>query len=300
MRTLPLLLALAVSPLLGQAPPVQAPVDADRVETYRSVDGYDLRLWIYQPSDHAPSKKAPAVVFFFGGGWNGGSPKQFSPHSRYLASRGMVAIVADYRVKTRHGVPAKECAVDAKAAMRWVRAHAAELGVDPERLAAGGGSAGGHLAAATALLPEHDAPDADRSVSHVPNALALFNPALIMAPAPGFEAYEKRRAEWEARIGAPAESFSPFHHLKKALPPTIIFHGKEDMTVSYNSAEGFCDKARELGAACELVGYKDAAHGFFNHGRGDGSHFRDTLRRTDQFFAALGWISGPPTLSAAD
>src|SRR5690606_17083148 len=116
-------------------------------------------------------------------------------------------------VKSRQGVEAKECVIDAKAAMRWIRAHAAKLGIDPNRLAAAGGSAGGHLAAAVATLPDHDA--ADRSVSTVPNALALFNPVTILASAPGFEAYEKRRAEMEKRFGAGAESMSPYHHLTK-------------------------------------------------------------------------------------
>lgn len=295
MRTLLLFVIAAVS-LPAQAPELKAPTDADRVETYRSADGSDLRLWIYQPDGHASEQKKPAVVFFFGGGWNGGTPTQFSPHSRYLASRGMVAMVADYRVKSRQGVQAKECVIDAKAAMRWIRAHANDLGIDPNRLAAGGGSAGGHLAAAVATLSEHDAPNADRSISTVPNALVLFNPATILAAAPGFEAFEKRRAELEARFGAGAESMSPYHQLTKNLPPTIVFHGKEDTTVSYNTAEGFCDKAKQLGARCELVGYEDAGHGFFNHGRGDGSHYTDTVRRMDAFFASLGWLSGAPTI----
>jgi len=302
MRT-PLLFLLAALPLFGQAeqaPPLKTPDDADRVEIYRSVDGYDLRLWIYEPAGHSAGAKTPAVVFFFGGGWRGGSPTQFAPHSRYLASRGMVAMVADYRVKSRHDTPAKECVIDAKAAMRWIRSHARELGVDPDRLAAGGGSAGGHLAAALATLPDHDAPDADRSISHRPAALALFNPALIMASAPGFEAYEKRRAEYEERIGAPVESFSPYHHMTKDLPPTIIFHGKEDITVRYSTAEGYCDKANELGARCELVGYDDAGHGFFSQGRGDGSHYIDTVGRMDSFFALLGWLSGPPTVAPTE
>ena len=294
------LVILAALPLAAQTSVLKTPNDANRVETYRTVDDYELRLWIYEPENHRPGDKAPGVVFFFGGGWNNGSPTQFAPHARYLASRGMVAITADYRVRSRHGVEARECVIDAKAAIRWVRSHASQLGVDPKRLAAGGGSAGGHLAAALATLRDHDAPDADRSVSPVPNALALFNPALVLAPAPGFEAYEKRRAEMERRMGAPAESVSPYHHLKKGLPPTIIFHGKEDVTVSYATAEAFCDKAQKVGARCELVGYDDAGHGFFNFGRGDNAHFADTLRRTDAFFASLGWLKGAPTATPTE
>ena len=293
MRAL-LLLLLVVLPVSSQQAELRTPNNADRIETYRTIDGYDLRLWIYEPEDHSGSAKAPAIVFFFGGGWRGGSPTQFSPHSRYLASRGMVAIVADYRVLDRQGTKANECVVDAKAAIRWIRAHAADLGIDPDRLAAGGGSAGGHVAASVTTLPEHDTPDADRSISHVPNALALFNPVVMLAPSPG----EKRLpVGFEERMGASLESMSPYHHLKEGLPPTIIFHGTDDKLVGIDTVRAFCNKARQVGSRCELNEYEGARHGFFNYRRrGDNSHYVDTVRRMDVFFASLGWLQGKPTL----
>jgi acetyl esterase/lipase len=274
--------------------------DASRVETYKSIDGTDLKLWIFEPKGHAASDKTPAIVFFFGGGWRNGSPTQFVEHSKYLASRGMVAMVADYRVDSRQHVTANKCVEDAKAAMRWVRANALELGIDPNRLAAGGGSAGGHLAAAVATLPGHDGPPVNQDISPVPNAMALFNPAVVLAPAGGFEQYVKSIDNLTQRMGAPLESMSPYHHIHAGMPPAIIFHGKADTTVPYATAEAFCRKMQENGNRCELNGYEDMKHGFFNYGRDDKAPYRSTVRKMDEFFISLGWLEGKPTMQPTE
>ena len=85
-------------------------------------------------------------------------------------------MTADYRVSSRHGTQVVHCVADGKSAVRWIRANAKRLGVDAERIAAGGGSAGGHVAACTGVISGLDAPDEDTSLSSVPNAMALFNP----------------------------------------------------------------------------------------------------------------------------
>ncbi len=92
-------------------------------------------------------------MFFFGGGWENGTIKAFEPQARYFAGRGLVTARADYRVKSRHGVTPKECVDDARAAVAWFRQNAAKLGVDPNRIVASGGSAGGRIAACTTLRP---------------------------------------------------------------------------------------------------------------------------------------------------
>jgi acetyl esterase/lipase len=224
-------------------------------------------------------------VFFFGGGWTSGSPTQFEGQSRHLAARGMVAIVADYRVKTRHGAKPADCVSDAKACVRWVRANAARLGVDPNRIAAGGGSAGGHLAAATATLPGLDTADDDKKVSGVPDALVLFNPGLVMAPFPGLDLKGFGAGLDKARFGCEPEEISPIHHVKKGAPPTIIFHGKADSTVPYATAEKFAQVMKSVGSRCELVGYEGQPHGFFNKAKYD-----ETLAATDAFLTSLGYL----------
>src|SRR6185503_1822467 len=120
---------------------------------------------------HKPTDKSPAIVFFFGGGWTNGSPGQFEEHCKHLGSRGLVAITADYRVASRQQVKAVSCVADAKSAIRYVRKEAARLGIDPDRIVAGGGSAGGHIAACTGTIDGFDEAGEDKSISSVPNAM---------------------------------------------------------------------------------------------------------------------------------
>jgi acetyl esterase/lipase len=286
-----LLLAGFVLPAQAQRPGYPPEIPDARTEVYRSVGDVALQAWIFEPSGHSSEDPRPAIVFFFGGGWNGGSPGQFRAHAAYLAERGMVAILADYRVRSRHGTLANVAVSDAQAAVRWVRANAERLGVDPSRIAAGGGSAGGHLAAATAMLAWHGEPDtADRS-GEAPNALVLFNPVLITAPVPGLSEAEVQKLEnMRSRFGAEPASMSPFHNVRSGLPPTIIFHGHADKTVPYRHAELFTAAMKAAGNRCELVGYPDQGHGFFNAHRQDNAAYRDTTRRMDVFLVELGWL----------
>ncbi|MCH2397777.1 MAG: alpha/beta hydrolase, partial [Pirellulales bacterium] len=106
---------------------------------YKSTDNARLHLHCFFPPNHRSSDKRPAIVFFFGGSWINGTPQQFVRHCRHLASRGMVGITAEYRVKSRHGTSPFECVQDGKSAIRWLRRQATQLGIDQERIAAGGG-----------------------------------------------------------------------------------------------------------------------------------------------------------------
>ena len=146
--------------------------------TYKKTKQADLEIVVHYPPGWKETDKRPAIVFFFGGGWTSGSVKQFETQAAHLAGRGMVAARADYRIKSKHGVTPKECVEDAKSAVRWIRQNAAKLGVDPDRIVAAGGSAGGHIAACTALAPGLEAEGEDTAVSSKPNALVLFNPVL--------------------------------------------------------------------------------------------------------------------------
>jgi len=262
------------------------------VETYKTIDGTKLNLYVYNPAGHKPTDKRPAIVFFFGGGWTNGSPGQFEQHCKHLAERGMVAITADYRVGSRNQVKAVECVKDAKSAIRYVRQNAGRLGVDPNRIAAGGGSAGGHLAAAIALIKEFDESTEDPSISSVPNALALFNPAVVLAPAEGLKSIDEERvSSLKERMGVEPKALSPLHHVKAGAPPTIIFHGKADTTVPYVTVELFTKAMTDAGNKCTLVGYEGQAHGFFNYGRGNGNeYYNKTVAALDDFLAGLGYI----------
>jgi acetyl esterase/lipase len=270
-------------------------IDGAKEITYKTVDGTKLNLWIFKPENHKSTDNAPAIVFFFGGGWNAGSPTQFVKHCEYLSARGMVAIVADYRVKSRHGVTAKVCVSDAKSAIRWIRENASELGVDGNRIAAGGGSAGGHLAAACATLPKFDEEDENKSISSKPNALVLFNPALILAPIDDVnKEWNEKMAGLEERMGTKPENISPYHNMPGKLPPTIIFHGTADKTVPFLSVELFTERMHEFGNECTLFGYQGEPHGFFNYGKNSNAAFVDTVHKMDEFLVSLGYLKAPP------
>ncbi len=120
-----------------------------KIVPYKHLNKGTLSLHIFNPKNHRITDSRPAIIFFHGGGWNSGSIKQFYKQSQYLAEKGMVAISAEYRLKNKHGTTPNESVKDAKSAMRWLRSHAEELGINPNMIAAGGGSAGGQIAAAT-------------------------------------------------------------------------------------------------------------------------------------------------------
>jgi len=272
-------------------------IDGAEEITYKTVDKIKLNLWIFTPENHKSTNNAPAIIFFFGGGWNTGSPAQFVKHCEYLSARGMVAIVADYRVKSRHGVPASICVSDAKSAIRWVRGNASQLGVDSNRIAAGGGSAGGHLAAACATLPKFDDENENKSISSKPNALVLFNPALVLAPVDvqNMKINEKM-AGLEERMGTKPENLSPYHNIAGTLPPTIIFHGTGDETVPFVTVQLFTKRMHESGNKCTLVAYEGESHGFFNYGKNSNAVFFDTLHKMDEFLVSLGYLKAPPEI----
>ncbi len=290
---------------------------------YKTIGTRELCLWQIggNPNggdDKSGSSKSPAIVFFFGGGWTSGTPEQFLPQATYLASRGMTTFVADYRVASRDKVKAATCVEDAKSAVRWLRANADKLAIDPNRICAAGGSAGGHIACATALLPGFDAKSDDLSVSCIPNALALFNPAVVLAPIDGLptaKEAESRSEGLKSRFGADPEAMSPAHHVRSGLPPAIIFHGEADTTVKLVTVQKFSELMNEAGNRCELKIYPGAPHGFFNLPGNNGAAakkkdakkkaegqdqrsgwHRQTLRELDLFLVSLGWMSGEPTI----
>ena len=299
--SLAILLAGTVSAAKKQKKPAAVPktLPGSRAEIYKTINGIKLPLHIFEPNDHKAGDKRPAIVFFFGGGWNGGSPKQFEKQCAYLASRGMVAMTVEYRVASRHGVKAVSCFSDAKSSIRWVRQNAQRLGIDPDRVAAGGGSAGGHLAGALGTISAFDEPTDDTSISAVPNALVLFNPVLVLAPVEGYRSGDpKKIAGLEKRMGVPPQQLSPYHNLGSDLPPTLILHGTADKTVPYESVEIFTEQAQKKGNPVELVSYEGQGHGFFNFKKKENQPFFDTVKKMDAFLVSLEYLQGPDRVDA--
>jgi len=243
---------------------------------YKTVDGRALHIYVSSPPASFTGPR-PAIVFFHGGGWTSGSVVQFNTQSLALAARGMVAIDVEYRLIPKP--PAMDspriCVEDAKSAIRWVREHAEQLHVDPDKIVGSGGSAGGYLAGAAALVPEWNDPSDDLSVSAKPNALVLFFPAIAVDPS----SPEERRFGGDMKL-------APQTYLSAAAPPTIIFAGAADRLVRPEALRQYKAIADKAGSRCELIFYDKQGHGFANKE----PYLSITLQAAEHFLESIGYL----------
>lgn len=253
---------------------------------YKKGSGIDLKLWVFSPINR--KIKTPAVLFFFGGGFRNGSPEQFTFQARYFASRGIAGIVVDYRVNSRHNVKPIACLSDAKAAIQWVRKNAKDLKIDPNKIIASGGSAGGYLAAASYFVGKRVVGNSDKT-NEKPNALILFNPG-------GMDMPKVDEDNFIRRFGALRKDVNLIDLIGMNAPPTLILHGDKDKTVHITTVRNFTKKMKTLGHKCKLVEYKNEPHGFFNFGRSNNSPFYHTLSVADAFLIENGFLDPFPDI----
>ncbi|CAA6677767.1 MULTISPECIES: alpha/beta hydrolase [unclassified Lentimonas] len=262
-----------------------AEIQPDRELLYKTVGEVELKLHVFEPEGLQASDHRPAIVFFFGGGWKGGDPKQFYQQARDMADLGIVAFSAEYRVKSRNQTTPFECVKDGKSAIRWVRAHAAELGVDPDRIVASGGSAGGHVALCTGVIEGCEEDGEDLEVSSVPNLMIAYNPVLDTTD----KGYGAKNFTPEQQT-----DLSPCHQVRAGIVPTLVMHGTADKTVPFENAERFTKLMNDAGNECVLVSFEGKGHGFFN-----GSFFRKkkgdddydlSLQDSIEFLTAHGFV----------
>lgn len=246
---------------------------------YKVLKNDSLTFAVYQSKVYGPS---PAMIFYFGGGWNGGGIGQFEKHAQYFSARGITCFLVNYRTKSTHGTTPFESLKDAKSAFRFIKENAITFNINPQKMIAGGGSAGGHLAAALASVDTYNDSSDNLEVSTKPAALVLFNPVIDNGPA-GY-GYE--------RIDEAYKSFSPLHNLKHGHPPTIFFLGNNDALIPTATAKYYKTSIERLGSKCELYIYENAKHGFFNYRNFD--FYKSTVRRADDFLKSLGFLSSLP------
>jgi acetyl esterase len=250
-----------------------------REVVYKKIADRELRLHIFNPTGWQASDKRACFITIHGGGWTGGVPKRMYPFADHYAKLGLVGISAQYRLhnaKTQTSV--FDCVKDARSAVRYVRAHASELGIDPQKIIVSGGSAGGHLAAATAIFDGVDEAGEDTSVSPVPNALVLLFPVIDTST----EGYGN------AKIGERWKDLSPAHNVRAGLPPTITFHGTGDTVTPFKGAQMFHDAMLKAGNRSELVVNEGGAHGYLMRTQ---PLYDECLARTDAFLRSLGFIA---------
>lgn len=242
---------------------------------YKQTPAGELSAYIRFPEGWSRRDMRPAVVFFFGGGWQIRRVHQFDFQAEYFAKQGLVSVLIDYRVRSEPPFAPDECVKDGKSAIRWLRSNASKFGLDVNKVAVVGGSSGAHMAA---CLPTSDAIDEDSddlNVSAVPNLLVLMNPILDLT--------DKTRTE---KIGnkALAPLLSPNQHLFAEMPPSLLCYGIDDPDLAHGLT--YFEKLQNLNGSVDFYIWPNATHAFFNR-----SPWREsTLRQMDIFLSQHGFM----------
>jgi acetyl esterase/lipase len=249
------LLVACASASLAIAAVETAPTELPGAEAfvYRELEPEPLRLFVVKPQGWNPTDRRPALLFFFGGGWTTGTPRNSIDWARFAAKNGMVGIAPDYRTKGRHDTSPLSSVADSRAALAWVQAHAAELGIDPAHIVVGGNSAGGHVALWTALTRNPPGSSVQESPALKPAALILFSTVSDTSPQTGYT---------PQRFSEHATALSPVHQLEENMPPVLAFHGDADTLVPLAQAVALREKLVAEGNTCELIIVPGGSHNF--------------------------------------
>jgi len=224
---------------------------------FRTAGTNEMRLHVVKPEGWSKTDRRGCMVCFFGGGWSSGNPEKSIGWAKWAASLGLVGIAPDYRTRQRFGGTPEDCVSDARAAVRWIEDHADELGIDPAKIIAEGGSAGAHVAAWTAISSPGPGKD-DPAPEILPAALVLLNPVTDTKNS-GYGG-TKRFGGSSAR----ALASSVPDQMPTNMPPTIVFHATGDTTVPYANSVAFRDKLVDNGTRCELVTFEGLGHSYYS------------------------------------
>ncbi|MFK7976216.1 MAG: alpha/beta hydrolase [Halioglobus sp.] len=218
----------------------------DTIE-YKRANGQPLSLHAFFADKSNADETKPALILFHGGRWLYGHPRAFYPQCQFFAAQGYHCFSAQYRLGRNNRVDVQALVADAQDALDYVAKNAQSLNVNAEKISVGGGSAGGHLAAALGTVTLDDS-------SARPASMVLFNPMLDLAPATPDHYLVKDY--WQ--------TVSPHHNVKAGIPPALILVGSNDPEVPVPTAQAFCTAAEAAGGRCELEVYEGQSHGFFN------------------------------------
>ncbi len=253
-----------------------------RVVTYKTAGERRLDLHLFEPQGHQPGDRRPCFLFIHGGGFVAGTPTIMYPLCDYFAKRGWVCSSMRYRFhKPEEGTTIFDSVKDARSAVRYLRKHAAELGIDADKLVAGGRSAGGHLAAATAIFQQINEDGEDFNVSSTPAALVLFSPVIDTSD----EGYG------QALLGERWRELSPRHQVRAGLPPTIVFYGERDTVTPVVGAKAFAEAMCKANNRCELILHKPGNHSYMMRTE---ELFVGAMQRAVEFLEEHGIVGSPP------
>jgi acetyl esterase/lipase len=262
------------------------PIGEPAAHVFSAPGGVELKAYVFSSPLPKGREHRPGIVVFHGGGWDMGEPAWAFSRARHFAEQGMVAVAVQYRLSDQKSITPVDAMSDARAAIRWIRAEARSLGVDPKRIAAYGWSAGAHLAASAAVFD-----DAPRTapLSAAPDALVLVSPAVSVASSSWFQRLLGERFN--------ARDFSPDEHVREGLPPTLILQGSSDTVTPLPGVTRFCERLRTARNVCELHVYEGFGHLFTPAGiaddgvpQPDPATASDALARADRFLRSRGFM----------
>lgn len=263
-----------------------------RDHVYKQTENRDLHLWLYPPADWNADDKRAAVLLFHGGGWGKGTPEKLDIQAQRLREQGLYAIGVEYRLTEEEGVTADLAVEDARSAMRYVKANADRLGIDPNAIVALGGSAGGHLALCLSMSNEINAPGDDLTIDPSPVATIALNPVVDTTAPDGYGSHVFANKE-RARLS------SPMDQVRADLPPLLILHGDEDKSIRIERVRAFRDAMTDAGNKVTLHEYPGAGHGFFNIERKSKPYRSSTLAQIEDYLRGLGLLSAAPAADKA-
>ena len=273
----------------------------------KTIGSEEVKIFYLKPTEYKPGEKRTAVVWIHGGGWTDGSTESFFMHARYFAARGAVGFCIQYRLVKPYGTTIADCLSDCKSAIRYIREHAAELGVDPDKIVVMGDSAGGHLASCLGTVDGFDDPTDNLKISTKPNAMVLYNPlsdftsSVFINRIIGGAALDKKPTP-ESQIPTAeqtelAKKLSPLYNVHKNQPPTLVLHGSDDTVIRPKQSVEFTNAMKKVGNQCELILLPKTTHAFVcANWKAPEEVVISAIREADKFLISLGFLKGEPTL----
>jgi acetyl esterase/lipase len=230
--------------------------------TYLTASNYDAKLDLYVT--RTPDKPRPTLIWIHGGGWTGGTKESFAGIPAYLAL-GMNVVNVEYRLA--RVAPAPAAVEDCRCALRWVIQHAKDYGIDVNRLVVSGGSAGGHLALTTGMLPasaglDRQCPGPDNlKVAAVVNWYGISDVNDLL-DGPNMKLYAVTWLGSAPDRDEIAKRVSPLSYVRAGLPPILTIHGDADPTVPYMQSVRLHKALADAGVPNELMTIPGGKHGF--------------------------------------
>jgi acetyl esterase/lipase len=250
----------------GKAPPLPQNIAVEADVEYAKAGDYSLKLDIYKPKD-ASSTKRPCVVWIHGGGWQGGNKasgaRLLAP---YVTSGDYVGVSVGYRLTDVAHWPAQ--IHDCKAAIRYIRAHADKLGINPDKIGVWGGSAGGHLVSLLGTSGEVKELEGNLGTTGVSSRVTCVVDFCGPSDFPAFQITSGAEGPISKLLGglpkdrpAEAKEASPITYITKDDPPFLVVHGTDDKTVPYDQAVRFHAAQKQAGLNTTFITMQDGGHG---------------------------------------